>query len=68
MKVVVNFSEELRCKEIGASGEFLNHRVDISGNRFINGKCVNPSKLEAVSIADQPDPVVNPLPTVLISE
>jgi hypothetical protein len=67
MKRVVEFSDELRCKEVSESGKFLNHRVDISGNRFINGKCVNPTKQDNIEIVDMPDPVQNPLPTVIIS-
>tara|TARA_R110002073_G_scaffold222691_2_gene382874 strand:- start:2855 stop:3088 length:234 start_codon:yes stop_codon:yes gene_type:complete len=75
MKQVSNFGSELRCKEARLDGLFNHHRVDVSGNTFINGKCVNPKVGEykegadgiyrSMQIGENYTPVSNPLPTVI---
>lgn len=67
MAQIVNFQEELRCKELTADGKYNNHRVDIAGNVFINGKCINPKKNSGLAIGENYTPVANPLPTVIIN-
>lgn len=78
MKVVTNFGSELRCKELSSDGKFLNHRIDISGNAFVNGKCVNPKRTDMVvgedgifrsaQIGEFYTPIKNALPPVIISK
>jgi hypothetical protein len=76
MALVVNFQSELNCKELREDGGYNNHRIDISGNTFINGKCVNPKRSDMIevdgifremTIGENYTPVSNPLPTVIIS-
>ena len=66
MAVITEFHSELRCKELRADGKYNHHRVDIAGNVFINGKCVNPKKNSGLAIGENYEQVANPLPTVLI--
>ena len=74
---VVNFQKQLSCKELRGDGGYNNHRIDISGNTFINGKCVNPKTSDMITgknglyrsmnIGENYTLVANPLPTVIIS-
>lgn len=76
MAVVTEFYEQLSCKELREDGSYNNHRIDISGNTFINGKCVNPKRSDMIvdggvyremNIGENYTPVSNPLPTVIKS-
>lgn len=76
MKAATDFGSELRCKELTPSGKYLNHHIDISGNAFVNGKCVNPKTTDMVigedgvyrsaEIGEFYTPIKNALPPVII--